>query len=93
MGQSTGSTVLNLDEDFSAYLHNLAMSSLQMTPEVQYHIAHVGDNRSADIIAAQSIMLVVAYIAVGLRLLARRVSRAGMGYDDWMILIALVSNT
>jgi len=67
------------------------MSSSEMTPEVQYQIAHKGDNRSANIIAAQTIMLVVAYIAVGLRVLARRVSRAGMGSDDWMMLVALVS--
>ncbi|ETS85356.1 hypothetical protein PFICI_03381 [Pestalotiopsis fici W106-1] len=38
------------------------------------------------------ILLVVAALAVFLRLLVRRLSRAGLGWDDWAIIVALIFN-
>lgn len=59
--------------------------------EIQYQLVHQNENRSADIIAANTIMLVAAYIAVGLRFMSRRLMHATLGADDWMMVVGLVS--
>jgi nicotinamide riboside transporter PnuC len=37
------------------------------------------------------IMTIVAIIVVGLRITSRRITGAGLGWDDWLILISFVS--
>ena len=68
------------------------MSSL--TPaEIQYYKAHANDTRQPNMIATAVCGLVVAYVAVSLRFIARRKSAAGIGIDDWLIVAALVAQT
>ena len=59
--------------------------------EIQYQLVHQNENRGADIIAANTIMLVAAYIAIGLRFMSRRLMHATLGADDWMMVVGLVS--
>ena len=47
-------------------------------------------NRGPALNALQIVMVVLATSAVLLRFVARRMSAAGIWYDDWMILAALV---
>ncbi len=62
-----------------------------LTPsELQYQLSHASEDRSANVVAAVTTCLCLAFIAVGLRILARRMTKTPLGADDWMILIALV---
>ena len=47
-------------------------------------------NRGPAIDAVQVLMIVLATSAVVLRFIARRMTAAGLWWDDWMILAALV---
>ncbi|KAL9585101.1 MAG: hypothetical protein Q9212_001727 [Teloschistes hypoglaucus] len=47
-------------------------------------------NRGPEVVGALTTLTVVATLAVALRLLARRVSGSPYGWDDWLILFALV---
>ena len=55
-------------------------------------MAHIRDDRQATIIAACVVCLTLACIAVILRFFARRLSNTRILWDDYMILVALVSN-
>ena len=67
--------------------------SQQLPPEViQYQLQHIHEDRSSDLITAFTTCTVLAYIAVALRLIARRVNRAPLQADDLWVLIALVSS-
>lgn len=46
----------------------------------------------ADIVV-QSVLLALALVAVGLRLWSRRLERASIGADGWLILVATVSSS
>ena len=62
-----------------------------LTPsEIQYQLSHASGDRSASVIAAVTTCLCLATIAVGFRILARRMMKTPLGADDWMILTALV---
>ena len=62
-----------------------------LTPsEMQYQLAHASEDRSVNVIAAVSTCLCLAFIAVGLRFFARKLTKTPFGADDWMILVALV---
>jgi hypothetical protein len=54
---------------------------------------HKNDNKGPDIVVSLAIMLTVAYIAVGLRFTSRRMVRAKLSYDDWVMVIGLVCHT
>ena len=58
--------------------------------ELQYQEEHKDDNRGPGILVSLAIMLAVAYIAVGLRFLSRRMIHARSSYDDWMMVVGLV---
>lgn len=63
----------------------------QLTPaEIQYEFEHIGQNRAPNIIAAYATCLSLAFIAVVLRLIARKTSRASLQADDLTIFLALV---
>ena len=51
---------------------------------------HVDDNRSGQIHASNAVCLIAAYIAVVLRLVARSLTKAKYGLDDWLIGVSLV---
>ena len=53
----------------------------------------LNDNRELEIVASISVLLALATVAVVLRVFARRTSKLKFGVDDWLIGVALVSNT
>ncbi len=59
--------------------------------DLQYQLEHIQDDRSGQIAAVVSAMLVVATIAVGLRLFTRWLISAPWKLDDFTIIAALVS--
>lgn len=58
--------------------------------ELAYQKAHIADDRRADIIIAIAVCLPVAYVAVILRIMSRRVAAVPLLADDWTMMIALV---
>ncbi|KAF2867684.1 hypothetical protein BDV95DRAFT_646623 [Massariosphaeria phaeospora] len=58
--------------------------------EIQYQKEHINDNVQPNIYASCFICLPAAFIAVGLRLVSRRMTAGGFGRDDSMILLALL---
>lgn len=58
--------------------------------EMQYQLDHIQDNRAPAFIACYATCLALAFIAVLLRFIARRISRASVLADDWWILVSLV---
>ena len=59
--------------------------------EINYELAHSNDNRASNIVVSSVICISLATIAVMLRLLARRLSKAKILADDYMMIFALVS--
>ncbi|KAL8923811.1 MAG: hypothetical protein Q9172_002959 [Xanthocarpia lactea] len=57
--------------------------------ETQYQIDHIHDNRINEILVSNSICIGLAAIAVLLRFAARRLSKAKIAADDYMIVAAL----
>jgi len=66
------------------------MPSPLMPAEIQYEIAHVHDDRGPDMVVSNVICISLACVAVLLRLIARRLSKAKIWFDDYMIVVALV---
>lgn len=58
--------------------------------EIQYELENTHDNRAPNIIVSYTVCLSLAFIAVALRFVARRVSKASLRADDWWIVISLV---
>lgn len=58
--------------------------------DIQYQLEHLQDNKVPEILEYQIICFILAIIAVILRLVSRRLHRASIQSDDYMILIALV---
>ena len=64
--------------------------------EIQYQLAHIHQDRSNDIVVSHSICIVIAVVAVVMRFSSRRLCKAPILADDYMIIVALVrfsSNT
>lgn len=59
--------------------------------EINYQLAHIDDDRSKSLIVSHTLCLVLAGIAIVLRLIARRMSKAAIKADDYMIIVAFVS--
>ena len=70
----------------------ITIPSLLSPSEILYEEEHINQNRGPEIVASSITCIALAMIAVGLRLLARRASKAGVKYDDYMIIFALVRN-
>ena len=64
---------------------------LAVDPDIQYQTDHVGDDRRSDIITSSTICLLAAYIAITARLVSRRLQKTPLHWDDYSILVALVS--
>ncbi|KAK8045562.1 hypothetical protein PG993_005586 [Apiospora rasikravindrae] len=64
-----------------------------LPPELQAQIPLYDENLQPNLYAADAICLVAAYIAVTLRLYARRLKVQPLGWDDYMILVALLFTT
>lgn len=62
-----------------------------LTPaQIQYQLQHFEDDRSTSIIAALGVCLGLAIVTVLLRFVARHLTRAPLGGDDWTIVFGLV---
>lgn len=59
--------------------------------EIEYQIEHYDESYVDEIHISMSICLALATVAVILRVLARRMSKASIGKDDHMIFVALVA--
>ncbi len=59
--------------------------------EIKNELAHIKDDRSHDMVVSCAICTTAAIAAVILRFIARRLSKAKIMADDWMIVVALVS--
>lgn len=64
--------------------------ALPTSEEIQYQEEHIHDDRSGNIVTSHAICIALAAIAVLLRLIARRMCKASIRADDWMIIVALV---
>ncbi|KAL8819662.1 MAG: hypothetical protein Q9223_001958 [Gallowayella weberi] len=64
--------------------------ALPTPKELQYQLDHVHDDRAKDIVVSNSICISLAALAVVLRFSARRLSKAKVGADDYMITAALL---
>lgn len=58
--------------------------------EIEYQLAHIHDDRSGELYGTQITCFALACIAVALRLMSRRLIKAKLMADDYMILFALV---
>ena len=61
--------------------------------ELQHQRDYQYQDRTADIITSNVIMLTAAYVAVTLRFISRRLMHISPGADDWMMLVGLVSRS
>lgn len=52
----------------------------------------LGASQQPAIIIQLSVLFPIALLATGLRFLARRISKAGLWWDDWLILAATILN-
>lgn len=50
----------------------------------------LGHDRSPEYFGAVTVLLILSTLAVVLRFLARSIARSSYGYDDWIMLFALV---
>jgi uncharacterized membrane protein YhaH (DUF805 family) len=57
---------------------------------VEYQIAHADDDRLPAVVVAIAVCYSAAVISVVLRLISRRLVKASLQGDDWLILVALV---
>ena len=76
---------------FIEYRCRIKMPSPLSPAEINYELAHSNDNRASNIVVSSVICISLATIAVMLRLLARRLSKAKILADDYMMIFALVS--
>ena len=61
--------------------------------EIQYQLTHIHEDHSSDIVVSHIICITLATVAVALRFVSRRVCRAAILSDDYMIIAALVRLT
>lgn len=57
---------------------------------LEYQHAHAYENKTPAFLASVSVVVTLATIGVALRLLARRLTTAKLGADDYVIILALV---
>ena len=63
---------------------------MPMTQEqIDYQYAHRNEDRGSEIINVHVILMVFAVVGVTLRFISRKL-KAGLGIDDWMMLVSLV---
>ncbi|KAL8784407.1 MAG: hypothetical protein Q9195_009052 [Heterodermia aff. obscurata] len=58
--------------------------------EIEYELAHASDNEGPSLIAAYTVCLSLAYLAVALRFISRWKSRNAILVDDWMLVVGLL---
>lgn len=66
------------------------MAHMPTASQIDYMKQHAEDDRRTEIIIANVICITVAYIAVFARFYSRRIIRASIQVDDWLIVAGLV---
>ena len=59
--------------------------------EIQYQLSHIKEDRAQDIVISHIICIIIALVAVALRLASRRLCKAAILADDYVCFAALVS--
>ena len=67
-------------------------SSSSENAELQYKRNHIDNKHVPQLTAAFVVSLFLAYSAILLRLISRRLSRTQLGWDDRIIVLSLVSS-
>ena len=62
-----------------------------MAQSLEYQKEHINDTRVPMIMTSIIAWFIIAYVAVALRFISRRISRTALKGDDWCILGSLVS--
>lgn len=58
--------------------------------QAQYQVAHIHQRRTKDIATSYFICLPIAFIAIIMRFVSRRIGRSSYGADDWVMVVAMV---
>ncbi|KAI9852707.1 MAG: hypothetical protein M1838_005902 [Thelocarpon superellum] len=58
------------------------------SPDASYQLSHLNESRQGSLMAVNISMVIISTAAVALRLLARRLARVGLSWDDYIILAA-----
>ena len=66
------------------------MDAGSSTHGIRYQLAHLHDDRRNQVIALNATLLVLGNVSVALRLFAKRLQRARMQVDDYLMLLAVV---
>ena len=66
------------------------MATLPTPQEIAYQEAHITDDKTGSIIAANATCYAIGIIAVALRFLSRRISKIKYELDDWLVVVGLV---
>ena len=61
--------------------------------DIQYQLDHINDDKSVQMVSSQICGMVIAFVAVALRLVSRRIGRVPVLVADFMIVVALVRPT
>ena len=69
------------------------MAAAGQSGELQYEQDHATDMHVHQLITIFAVSLAMAYCAVALRLVSRRVSKTRLSWDDWAIILSLVSSS
>jgi len=66
------------------------MATVPTPSELRYEQSHINESAVPGLVASNIIGLSVAYVAVGLRFLCRRIGHIKLDWDDWMVSAGLV---
>lgn len=66
------------------------MSFQPSAAQLQYEVAHEADTKLPWIVGIATTCMLMAFVALGLRLWARRLSRSRLGADDWCLIVGVV---
>lgn len=66
------------------------MATVPTPAELSYEQTHINESRVTGLLVSNILCLGLAYVAVALRFLCRRVGRIKYDWDDWLILLGLV---
>ena len=68
------------------------MALLPTSADIQYMKEHIGESKVVGLVAVNVSGLCIGITAVCLRVVSRRLVRAKIKADDWMIAVALVGH-
>ena len=66
------------------------MATSEIEQDLAYQFSHPGDDIGYQVIVSAVVCSVASIFAVLLRLYARRLTKNGLGKDDYMMILALV---